>query len=157
MERVEVRVVGATMSDANPPGIVAGAQYAQNSPTPIISAEAMDDILKKHGPNASIKKGAFNAEYATEDAIRGLIKGAWERATPMDVAASYEGRVIITGAVFDLDPQSGEKHAYPIGRSAALNTPSIITNTYVVILDAENNVVNCYPINPADPINPRDE
>jgi hypothetical protein len=87
-----------------------------------------------------------------------LIKGgAWEQATPMDVAASYEDRVIITGAVFDLDPQSGEKHAYPIGRSATLNTSSIITNTYVVILDSENNVVNCYPINPADYINPRDE
>jgi streptogramin lyase len=55
----------------------------------------------------------------------------------MDVAASYEGRVIITGAVFDLDPQTGEKHRYPIGRSAALNTPSIIMNTYVVILDAK--------------------
>jgi hypothetical protein len=39
VERVEVRVVGATMSDANPPGIVPGAQYAQNSPTPTISAE----------------------------------------------------------------------------------------------------------------------
>jgi hypothetical protein len=157
VERVEVRVGGVTMSDANPPGIVAGAQYAQSSPTPIISAETMNDILKKHGPNASIKKGAFNAEYATEDAIRGLIKGAWERATPMDVAASYEDRLIIAGAVFDLDPQTGEKHPHPIGRSAALNTPSIITNTYVVILDAENNVVNCYPINPADYINPRDE
>jgi hypothetical protein len=36
VERVEVRVVGATMSDANPPGIVPGAQYAQNSPTPTI-------------------------------------------------------------------------------------------------------------------------
>jgi hypothetical protein len=29
VERVEVRVGGVTMSDANPPGIVAGAQYAQ--------------------------------------------------------------------------------------------------------------------------------
>lgn len=62
VEHVEIRVAGATMSDANPPGIVAGAQYAQLSPTPTISAETMNDILKKHGPNASIKKGAFNAE-----------------------------------------------------------------------------------------------
>jgi hypothetical protein len=105
VERVEVRVVGATMSDANPRGSCQ-APNMRNSPTPTISAETMNDIIKKHGPNASIKKGAFNAEYATADAIRGLIKGAWERATPMDVAASYEGRVIITGAVFDLDPQS---------------------------------------------------
>jgi hypothetical protein len=157
VQRVEIRTAGATMSDANPTGIVRGAQYAQVSPTPAISAETMNKIIKIHGPNASIKKGAFNAEYATADAIRGLIKGAWERATPMDVAASYEDRVIIAGAVFDLDPQTGEKHFYPIGRSAALNTPSIITNTYVVILDPENNVVNCYPINPADYINPRDE
>ena len=67
VERVEVRVLGTTMSDANPPGIVAGAQYAQNSPTPTISAETMNDIIKKHGPNASIKKGAFNAEYATPE------------------------------------------------------------------------------------------
>ncbi len=66
----------------------------------------------------------------------------------MDVAASYEDRVIITGAVFDLDPQSGEKHAYPIGRSATLNTSSIITNTYVVILNSENNVVNSIPLIP---------
>jgi hypothetical protein len=157
VERVEVRVVGATMSDANLPGNLAGAQYAQLSPTPTISEETMNDIIRKHGPNASIKKGAFNAEYANADAIRSLIKGAWEQATPMDVAASYEDRVIIAGAVFDFDPQTGEKHPYPIGRSAALNTPSIITNTYVVILDSENNVVNCYPINPADPVNPRDE
>jgi hypothetical protein len=105
------------MSDVNPPEIVPGAQYAQNSPTPTISAETMNDIIKKHGPNASLKKGAFNAEYATADAIRGLLKGALERATPMDVAASYEGRVIISGAVFDFDPQTGEKHFYPIGRS----------------------------------------
>jgi hypothetical protein len=77
VERVEVRVVGATMSDANPPGIVPGAQYAQNSPTPTISAETMNDIIKKHGPNASIKKGAFNAENATADAIRGLIKACF--------------------------------------------------------------------------------
>jgi hypothetical protein len=157
VERVEVRVAGATRSDANPPGIVAGAQYAQLFPTPTISKETMNKIIRVHGPNAAINKGAFNAEYANADAIRGLIKGAWERATPMDVAASYEDRVIIAGSVFDLDPQTGEKHFYPIGRSAALNTRSIITNTYVVILDSENNVVNCYPINPADYINPRDE
>ncbi len=157
MQRVEVRVTGATMSDANPPGIVPGTQYAQLNPAPTNSEKTMNDIIRVHGPNASIKKGAFNAEYANAEAIKRLIRGAWEQATPADVAASYKDRVIIAGAVFDLNLQTGEKVPHPVGRSAALNTPSIITNTYVVIFDSENNVINCYPINPADYINPRDE
>ncbi|HEX3495578.1 MAG TPA: hypothetical protein VHT02_00125, partial [Methylocella sp.] len=118
VERAGARVAGATMSDANPPGIVPGAQYAQLNPAPTISEETMNKIIRIHGPDASIKKGAFNAEYANAGKIRDLIKGAWEHATPMDVAASYEGRVILVGAVFDLDPETGEKIPYTIGRSA---------------------------------------
>ncbi|MGO9672996.1 MAG: hypothetical protein ACLPSF_02305 [Methylocella sp.] len=157
VQRVDLNVVGATRSDANPPGIAPGAQYAQANPAPVISAKTIDKMLRIHGPDASIKKGSFDAEYANGEAIRGLINQAWEQATPMDTAPSYEDRVIIAGAVFTLDQQTGAKTPYPIGRSGALNTPSVITNTYVVILDSENNVINCYPINPADPINPRDE
>jgi hypothetical protein len=46
VRRVEVRVVGATMSEANPPGIVPGAQYAQLFTTPTISAETINYIIK---------------------------------------------------------------------------------------------------------------
>jgi hypothetical protein len=37
-----------------------------------------------------------------------------------------------------------------------LRVPSVETNTYVVVLDADNNVTTAYPINPADEINPMD-
>ncbi len=41
VRRADVRVVGATRSDASPAGVVPGAQYAQANPTPVISAEVM--------------------------------------------------------------------------------------------------------------------
>jgi hypothetical protein len=37
-----------------------------------------------------------------------------------------------------------------------LRVPSVETNTYVVVLDSDNNVITAYPINPADEINPMD-
>jgi hypothetical protein len=40
------------MSDADPTGIVAGAQYAQASRTPVISPKTMTKILRVHGVGA---------------------------------------------------------------------------------------------------------
>jgi hypothetical protein len=159
VEIVHVNVVGATWSDTEPPSLVPGAQYAQASPTPIIPPKTIDDIIRKHGPSAPPEKGKFNAEYATEEGIRGLIEEAWAKSTPADVAAGRWGeRVVIAGAVFEIDPDTGTKIPYIIGRSGRRGSaPSIPTNSYVVVLDSDMNVVTCYPISPADEVNPRDE
>jgi hypothetical protein len=162
VEIVHVNVVGARRSDvedAEAPSLVPGAQYAQASLTPTITPNTINDILEKHGPSAPPEKGKFTAEYATDDAIRSLIKQAWEKATPADVAAGrWGGGVVIAGSVFEIDLDTGAKVPYIIGTSGIRSTVrSIPTNTYVVVLESNMNVKTCYPINPADAVNPRDE
>ncbi|MGH6857489.1 MAG: hypothetical protein ACRECP_07605 [Methylocella sp.] len=154
-----MRVAGATRSDANPPGLVPGAQYAQLSPTPIITPKVIDDILRKHGSSARPDNGKFNEEYATEENIRTLIEGAWAKATPLDVAAGrWGGNVVIAGSVYEVSAATGEKTPYAIGTSGSRGSaPPAETNTYVIVLDSNMNVITCYPINPADEVNPRDE
>jgi hypothetical protein len=71
-------VVGGVVSDANPDGIVTGAQYAQASPTPVLTAERIKHILEMHGPGAKDR----NAEF-----IKWLVEGAWEKAIPTHVYA----------------------------------------------------------------------
>ena len=66
IEIVPVRVAGAVRSDANPPTLVPGAQYAQVSPAPIVTREKIEDIIRKHGPSAPSDNGIFIEEYATE-------------------------------------------------------------------------------------------
>jgi hypothetical protein len=73
VQRVEIRRGGATMSDANPPGIVAGAQYAQASPTPILTPKVLKKIVDDHGTGwTDPEKGRFTGKYATEEGIRGI-------------------------------------------------------------------------------------
>jgi hypothetical protein len=145
------------VSDANPDGIVPGAQYAQANPVPVITPKTMDKIITVHGPGAVEGKGEFFAEIANEESIKWLIQEAWENATRINVGrGNLPGRVVIAGKVW-FEDETGE-HPLNIGRSATgLNTPSIETNAYVVILDSNNNVITCYPINPADPIFPDEE
>jgi hypothetical protein len=83
VERVEIRVAGATMSDVNPPGIVAGAQYTQASPTPILTQDRINHILERHGwGTADTAKGKFFPGYSTAEKIRTLIADLWKGATP---------------------------------------------------------------------------
>jgi hypothetical protein len=151
------QVVGGTVSDAGPDGIVPDAQYAQVSQTPIITAETINDILEKHGPGAKDRKGEFYPEFANAESIRLLIEEAWANATRIHVGAADQiDRVVLGGTVW-FDDESGT-HPLNIGRSATgLKTPSIETNTYVVILDSNNYVITCYPINPADWVYPFEE
>jgi hypothetical protein len=99
VRRVDIRAGGATISDANPPGIVPGAQYAQLSPTPIITPADLKHIVDNHGLRwTDPTKGRFIGKYATEDGIRDLIMDAWNNATPDDLAANEEGRVLIAAS-----------------------------------------------------------
>ncbi|HEY4846948.1 MAG TPA: hypothetical protein VIH87_03925 [Methylocella sp.] len=164
VRRVEVRLPGATMSDANTPGIVAGAQYAQLSSTPILTPKIIDHILKRHGSGtADMTAGKFTPAYSTEEKIRKLIEDLWKTATPEDLASFDQGRVIIAASSHvKLD---GEIHDDYVGFSGErtnvrepngeFGTPSVQTNLYVVILDADMRVQTCYPINPLDLRNPR--
>ncbi|MGB6176891.1 MAG: hypothetical protein WBF43_11290, partial [Methylocella sp.] len=95
----------------------------------------------------------------TEEKIRTLIEGAWAKATPLDVAAGrWGGGVVIVGSVFEVNLATGKKTRYIIGTSGIRgSSASVETNTYVVVLDSDMNVKTCYPINPADEVNPRDE
>lgn len=71
-------------------------------------------------------------------------------------AANETDRVVLAGKVY-FDDELGT-HPLNIGRSATgLKTPSVETNAFVVILDSNNYVITCYPINPADPVYPLDE
>jgi hypothetical protein len=152
------------MSDANPPGIVAGAQYAQVSPTPILTEERIKHILDFHGAGtADATKGKFTPAYSTAEKIRNLIEDLWITATSDDLAASYRGKVIIAASSHEID--NGEIHDDVVGISGdrtkikELNgewgTPSVKTNLYVVILDSDMEVKTCFPINPLDLRNPR--
>jgi hypothetical protein len=149
------------MSDANPTGIVAGAQYAQASQTPVICPKTMTKILKVHGPGALAKykgKGEFNAEFATPEGIRDLVDRAFAQATPDTVGpGDPNDSVVMFASRFSIDNATGVITRIPVGMSGrGLRVPSVETNTYVVILDSDNNVRTAYPINPADEINPMD-
>ncbi|MGH6835761.1 MAG: bacterial transcriptional activator domain-containing protein [Methylocella sp.] len=150
-------VVGGTVSDANPDGIVPGAQYAQANPVPIVTPDIIDKIKRDHGPGAKDKKGEFFAQFANEERIKWLIQGAWANSTPMHVGAgNTPDRVVLGGTVWE-DDETGTHEVY-IGWSARkLKTPSIETNAYVVILDSNNYVITCYPISPDDPVFPYEE
>ncbi|MGH6794854.1 MAG: hypothetical protein ACREDH_06580 [Methylocella sp.] len=154
------------MSDANPSGIVAGEQYAQLLPTPVISAKTMDKILDFHGPGALEKydrKGEFNAKFATPQGIKELVDDAFAHATPDTVGPGnpYD-RVVIVNSEYSVD-ETGKISSVLVGTSGTkLKVPSIETDTYVVILDSDNNVITAYPINPDDeaipnPFDPTDQ
>ncbi len=164
VERVEIRVAGATMSDVNPPGIVAGAQYAQASPTPILTQDRINHILERHGwGTADTAKGKFFPGYSTAEKIRTLIADLWKEATPEDLAASDRGRVIIAASSYE--KLNGEINPDYVGvsgdrtkikeLSGEWGTPSVKTNLYVVILNSDMEVKTCFPINPLDLKNPR--
>jgi hypothetical protein len=152
------------MSDANPPGIVAGAQYAQDSPTPILTRKIVNKIVNDHGTGwTDPQKGRFIGKYATEEGIRTLIKDLWKEATPDDLALSYGGRVIIAASSYEkidgvVSPDyvgfSGDRTEIkePTGERG---TPSVKTNLYIVILDSDMRVISRYPINPLNLRNPR--
>lgn len=151
------QVVGGTVSDANLDGIVPGAQYAQANLAPVITPDIINHILEEHGPGAKDRKGEFYPEFATAQSITFLIEEAWANATPIHVGAAKEIDRVVLGAEVYVDNESGT-HPLNIGRSGrGLKTPSIETNTYVVILDSNNNVITCYPINPADWVYPYEE
>ncbi len=151
------QVVGGIVSDANPDGIVPGAQYAQANSVPIVPPEIIDKIKRVHGPGAEEGKGEFYAQFANEASIQWLIQEAWANATRVKVRVGNKiDRVVVAGKVY-IDDETGT-HELIIGRSArGLKTPSIETNAYVIILDSNNVVITCYPINPADPVFPDEE
>jgi hypothetical protein len=159
VRRVEISRDGATMSDANPPGIVAGAQYAQASTTPILTQDTINKILRDHGPEWSDpEKGRFTGKYATEEGIRTLIADLWKEATPDDLALPYGGRVIIAasshvkidGKIYDDYVGFSGDRTEIIELTGEFGTPSVKTNLYIVILDSDMRVISCYPINPLD-------
>jgi hypothetical protein len=151
------QVVGRTVSDANPDGIVPGAQYAQANPDPVITPEIIDKIRRVHGPGAKEGKGEFFAEFVNDESIKWLIQQAWANATRIMVGAAKDiNRVVLAGTVW-FDDETGT-HELNIGRSATgLKTPSTETNAYIVILDSNNYVITCYPINRDDPVYPDEE
>lgn len=154
------KVRGGVISDASPDGIVPGAQYAQANPTPVITPEIMDKIIRDHGPDAKAKKGSFDQEFANSAMITVLIQEAWAKANSSGVAPArrISDRMVIGAELVLRNFETGEKTPIMIGHSGTeLNTPSIETNTYVVILDSNNYVITCYPINPDDPVNPFEE
>jgi hypothetical protein len=99
VRRVQLNVVGTTMSDANSTGIEPGAQYAQASSPPILTQERIDHILDRHGAGtADNTKGKFTPEYSTAEAIRGLVEDAWKQATPEDLGAGNFTETVVIGA-----------------------------------------------------------
>ena len=92
------QVVGGIVSDANPDGIVPGAQYAQASPVPVITAETIRDVLDKHGPGANDRKGEFYSQFANAESIKWLIEEAWANATRIHVGAAQEIDRVVLGA-----------------------------------------------------------
>ncbi len=150
-------VVGGTVSDANPDGIVPGAQYAQANPTPVLTAQIINKIERVHGPGAEDGKGEFYPAFDNAESIKWLVEQAWEKAIPTHVYAGQEIDRVVIGARAYVEDDTG-KHPLYIGRSGrGLKTPSSETDTYVVILDSNNNVITCYPINPADVVYPYEE
>lgn len=158
VQRIDVNVVGATRSDAHPPSAAPGAQYAQVNPTPVISAKVMKHIRELHGfGTPDDTKGKFTPDNSTPEAISRLVEDAWKNATPDDLGAGdWKENVVIGAKVMEL--VDGAPQPVIIGISGKeREAPSIPTDTYVVVIDSNNNVKTCYPINPADKINPRDE
>jgi hypothetical protein len=99
------------MSDANPTGIVAGAQYAQASQTPVISPKTMTKILRVHGVGALEKyerKGEFYAKFATPEGIKELVDGAFAQATPDTVGPGNRlGTVVMVTSRLAIDNATG--------------------------------------------------
>lgn len=158
VQRVEIRIVGKTISDADRGEIAPGARYAQNSSPPILTPKVLKHILELHSfGTADNSKGKFTPEFSTEQAIRELIEKAWEQATPEDLGAgTHPDSVVIAGAMLMI--VNGVAQPYIIGRSGEeRRAPAVPTNTYVVVIGSNNQVRSCYPINPVDEINPRDE
>ena len=94
------QVVGGTVSDANPDGIVPVAQYAQANVTPVITPDIIDKIKRVHGPGAKDGKGEFYAQFANAESIKWLIEEAWTNATRINVsAANKPGRVVLGATV----------------------------------------------------------
>jgi hypothetical protein len=137
---------------------VPGAQYAQASSPPILTPERIKHIRDFHGAGtADNTKGKFTPEYLTAEAIRGLVEDAWKQATPEDLGAGKPSDRVVIGAGVSIIVD-GVAEPYIIGRSGeGRRAPSVPTNTYVVVIDSNNHVRSCYPINPDDEINPRDE
>jgi hypothetical protein len=159
-ELASVQFIAGTMSDANPPGIVPGAQYAQLSPVPIILPKDMKHIRDRHTDTPHEGAGQFTPQFWSEEALQGLIAKAWEEAKARDVGPGKENSKIATAVIaFDTylpDPETGFEMPYIIGTSGTgLHTPSVPTNTFVVVIDSNIYVRTCYPINPLDRENPR--
>ncbi|MGA7384778.1 MAG: hypothetical protein WBW81_08855 [Methylocella sp.] len=110
-----------TMSDANPTGIVAGAQYAPASPTPVITPKRMTKIRDVHGPGALEKyerKGEFYAKFATPEGIKELVDGAFAQATPHTVGPGNRlGTVVMVTSRFAIDNATGVIRSDPVGMS----------------------------------------
>jgi hypothetical protein len=82
-----------------PSGDRGGRQYAQVSPTPILTPDRIEHILARHGAGtADNTKGKFTPAYSIEEKIRKLIEDLWKTAPPDDLAASDRGRVIIAAS-----------------------------------------------------------
>jgi hypothetical protein len=113
--------------------------------------------MKLHSFSSIIPdKGRFTPKYSNEDAIRKLIDDAWEQATQSDIGPAYWGNIVIAASVFQMETETHAVTPSIIGQSATGRpAPSIPTNTYIVIVDRDLNVLTCYPINPLDAINPQ--
>jgi len=85
-----------------------------------------------------------------------LVEDAWKQATPEDLGAGDFTNTVVIGAGVAIIVD-GAAEPYIIGRSGEeRSAPSVLTNTYVVVIGSDNYVRSCYPINPGDEINPRD-
>jgi hypothetical protein len=151
---------GGSMSDANPPSLVPGAQYAQLFPEPVILPDDMEHIRERHTSIPRKKAGQFNPEYWSEEAIRDLVARAWAQAGPKDVGPGKDqgpdATAIIAFDSFHTDLRTGASRPYDIGRSGTgFHAPSVSTNTFVVVIRSNMTVKTCYPINPLDRENPR--
>jgi hypothetical protein len=152
-QRAEVRVKGRSASRGDP-----GSQNIQAPQLLILTPQALKHILTLHGAGTpDTKKGKFTPQYSTEDQVRDLVQKAWEQATPEDIAmGSPTDRAVIAASMSVI--VNDEIRPEIIGNSGTgLRVPSIPTNTYVVVIDSNRKVITCYPINPEDEINPRDE
>ncbi|MGP0060364.1 MAG: hypothetical protein ACLPID_13860 [Beijerinckiaceae bacterium] len=71
VQRVDVKIVGATQSDANPDYLVPGAQYAQNPNQPIITQDALNHIKTNHWFDSQVPyRGKFSPEYSDDEEIK---------------------------------------------------------------------------------------
>lgn len=160
IERVDVQIVGGTQSDANPPSLIPGAQYAQNLVTPILTRNKLKHILRRHGVggNQNDKEaGEFLPQYATEEGIKSLIADAWSQATPADLLPNkpYDSAMVIGVRAFKRIETEGSP---PIDEPIIVGisgdrpgSPSVPTDTYVLIVDSNMRVKSLFPVNPKDP------